>query len=968
MADSIARVLAIAALSNGGGEGGTTNYNELENKPKINGVTLSGNKTAEDLGISGGTTDYSELDNKPSINGVELNGNIAASDLGISGIEVAPTSEGDPASSLTDPVKQSSIDGGIYAAQSGGEPVLQSICLQKVHTPVVDGYEFTHFNDIPDSISENLTYLYQAYGNTTFSSSNTNTSFRKLVQTCVQSYKHINNGNLPDDSVNVITLPVITGATYLGCLRTLNLAYYAAHPEVTGTFVPLHELGNPELPFYGVEGAINDGYNSLNIPNVTINLEVEKPADMSWATLDGYPALATITGNAIRAGIYADGETRYILWACSDTTNIAANMRVEGDVIPSSGPDMQYCQIILRGGSAVVNTNTMPGEDAYEFVAYEGATGTYPFGQQSSSATGYFRYFGFSMYNGASFEREVLDNPDRAYSYGYFPSYYSSSFAYKKLAFNEDIPTSASQIMATNAQTVQQNLERIDERIDTEVQPKLTPGTGIIISEDNVISAIGGGGGGAAPDGKTIKYNSYDELETAVGGYRDFYAKGIPGFVNDGPYGGLYLNSSVLGNKFKNAFTEIGVEYPVTLDNIQVWDGYESFTPVSASIICNSISEGYTANYTLTVTYTTPSNPEASTWATDVYWYDISTGMYYSLYTQSSFGTAVRSFDLLSDLIDNDLYTYHKIDVKYLDIKAGTGLTIADDGKLNVRIRPSMGVSVWPHDGKDGGYEINVGGYGSLHSLDGGLAYLSPKANKRQFSTPEFENVYEMSEKEIVFINSIKPEQAGYTIGAIRCKYEKNGYSYNQISSLVVGSGAISIDDNSYTVLEAYSYIPSGQLHYQKLTNDADPDDIIYRIQLIDYDFESRDHIEIISDVIYGTFETNYQHKLSFRNTETNEVVGAMAFVDTFIEPYNNIASLGSAIASGNTRLVGSTFVPFVNGTAKPFVINPMTYITSAGRLKVRYADLTTDSDFTTYSYDDSEITVVDTVTEYYGI
>lgn len=35
----------------GGGGGGTTNYNQLSNKPQINGHTLSGNKTASDLGF-----------------------------------------------------------------------------------------------------------------------------------------------------------------------------------------------------------------------------------------------------------------------------------------------------------------------------------------------------------------------------------------------------------------------------------------------------------------------------------------------------------------------------------------------------------------------------------------------------------------------------------------------------------------------------------------------------------------------------------------------------------------------------------------------------------------------------------------------------------------------------------------------------------------------------------------------------
>ena len=36
----------------GGGGGGTGNYNDLTNKPKINSVTLSGNKSLEDLGIA----------------------------------------------------------------------------------------------------------------------------------------------------------------------------------------------------------------------------------------------------------------------------------------------------------------------------------------------------------------------------------------------------------------------------------------------------------------------------------------------------------------------------------------------------------------------------------------------------------------------------------------------------------------------------------------------------------------------------------------------------------------------------------------------------------------------------------------------------------------------------------------------------------------------------------------------------
>lgn len=40
------------AIEQGGGTGGTTNYNDLSNKPQINGNTLSGNKTGAQLGLA----------------------------------------------------------------------------------------------------------------------------------------------------------------------------------------------------------------------------------------------------------------------------------------------------------------------------------------------------------------------------------------------------------------------------------------------------------------------------------------------------------------------------------------------------------------------------------------------------------------------------------------------------------------------------------------------------------------------------------------------------------------------------------------------------------------------------------------------------------------------------------------------------------------------------------------------------
>ena len=48
-----------------GGSGGTSDYNDLSNKPSINNVALSGDKTTSDLGLFSG--DYGDLTNKPDL-------------------------------------------------------------------------------------------------------------------------------------------------------------------------------------------------------------------------------------------------------------------------------------------------------------------------------------------------------------------------------------------------------------------------------------------------------------------------------------------------------------------------------------------------------------------------------------------------------------------------------------------------------------------------------------------------------------------------------------------------------------------------------------------------------------------------------------------------------------------------------------------------------------------------------------
>lgn len=57
----------VYAVPSGGGGGGTSDYSALNNKPQINGVTLTGNKTTEDLNL-----DYNDLKNRPTIPSAQI--------------------------------------------------------------------------------------------------------------------------------------------------------------------------------------------------------------------------------------------------------------------------------------------------------------------------------------------------------------------------------------------------------------------------------------------------------------------------------------------------------------------------------------------------------------------------------------------------------------------------------------------------------------------------------------------------------------------------------------------------------------------------------------------------------------------------------------------------------------------------------------------------------------------------------
>lgn len=207
----------VSDICGGGGGGGTSDYSQLTNKPSINSVTLSGNKTSADLGLqdaiqidtmptasaiyvgkivqfvgttdatymhgyyyecttdgstyswtqlnvqpsSGGGGTYAELPDKPSINGNELSGNKTGAQLGL---QNTLTFDNVPTDGSNNPVKSDGIydsEKDIYAVMGkmGAKNLLSY--PYKETTKTQNGITFTDNGD--GTITANGTATADAY-------------------------------------------------------------------------------------------------------------------------------------------------------------------------------------------------------------------------------------------------------------------------------------------------------------------------------------------------------------------------------------------------------------------------------------------------------------------------------------------------------------------------------------------------------------------------------------------------------------------------------------------------------------------------------------------------------------------------------------------------------------------------------------------------------------------------------------
>lgn len=111
----------IPSSGGGGGGTGTDNYNELSNKPSINSVTLSGNKTAANLGLQAEITGDVTISSDNVDDTGATNLFVTSSEKSTwNGKQDALIIDSEPTESSTNPVQS----GGVYTALSGKQAAL----------------------------------------------------------------------------------------------------------------------------------------------------------------------------------------------------------------------------------------------------------------------------------------------------------------------------------------------------------------------------------------------------------------------------------------------------------------------------------------------------------------------------------------------------------------------------------------------------------------------------------------------------------------------------------------------------------------------------------------------------------------------------------------------------------------------------------------------------------------------------
>lgn len=260
-------MLVSKAINGGGGGSGTSNYNELSNKPQINEVTLTGNKTAANLGLQ------AEITGDVTISSDNVD-DTGATNLFVTSTEKstwtdkqdALTFDDAPTENSTNPVKS----GGVYTALSGKQATLtfDDTPTSGSSNPVKSGGVYSALGNKQDTVSFDGTYSSSNKAATVSTVTNAVNALDVAGASNIAASKTLASWSEADGKVSITTQDIaITGS------QAVLTGYQIAQSKqsIAATDTTTEAFGKVEQRVQTNENNISLLYNSGQKNHMTIN-------------------------------------------------------------------------------------------------------------------------------------------------------------------------------------------------------------------------------------------------------------------------------------------------------------------------------------------------------------------------------------------------------------------------------------------------------------------------------------------------------------------------------------------------------------------------------------------------------------------------------------------------------------------------------------------------------------------------
>ena len=228
---NILELAILKKMVGGGGGSGTDNYNDLSNLPQINGETLAGNKTAENLGLQDALT-FDSTPTEDSTNPVESGGVFNAlagkqDNLTFDGTYDASTNKAATESTVTDAINELDVSETSFDADETIDTISETdgkiavtkkdIAIASNQVTSMTGYTKPSSAPATPAIQTNDT-ANQAFGKLEFKADTNQTNILYSLQNGVKNLFNLEADEKWSYSLSSQTVDTKTGTIILKCL------------------------------------------------------------------------------------------------------------------------------------------------------------------------------------------------------------------------------------------------------------------------------------------------------------------------------------------------------------------------------------------------------------------------------------------------------------------------------------------------------------------------------------------------------------------------------------------------------------------------------------------------------------------------------------------------------------------------------------------------------------------------------